>query len=40
MSGLTSHLNSSYIAAANALAGRSAPCRIVAYVERYGDVLF
>ena len=40
MSGLTSHLNSSYIAAANALAGRSAPCRIVAYVESYDDILF
>ncbi len=40
MSGLTSKLDSSYIAAANVLEGRSAPCRIVAYVESYDDIFF
>lgn len=40
MSSLTSQLNSSYIAAANRLEGRSAALRIVAYVESYDDIFF
>lgn len=40
MPGLTSQLDSTYIAAANRLEGRRAPLRIVAYVESYDDVFF
>ncbi len=37
---LSRNLNSAYIGAANRLAGRRAPRRVVAYVESYDDVLF
>ena len=40
MSSLTSHLDSTYIAAANRLEGRGAALRIVAYVESYDDIFF
>ena len=40
MSSLTSHLDSTYIAAANHLEGRGAALRIVAYVESYDDIFF
>ena len=38
--GLSSYINSRYIEAANALRGKSARRRIVAYVESYDDVYF
>ena len=38
--GLTDNLNSAYVEAANRLAGKQAPKKIVAYVESYDDVLF
>ena len=38
--GLSSYINSRYVEAANALRGKSARRRIVAYVESYDDVYF